>query len=130
MTQLIRFAIVGGLGTVVNLALFFCLCDMLGMAAVPVSIACFCVACSLNYVLNQKWSFASQAGKALSLSSYLKFVGASLLGLAVNLGVMLATLHFFVLPYKTIAQAAGIIGGFVFNFFASKYFVFKAKRAS
>jgi putative flippase GtrA len=56
------------------------------------------------------------------------FLLASLAGLVVNLAVMNAVLRAFVLPYKVIAQACGILAGMAINFVLTKRAVFGRKR--
>jgi dolichol-phosphate mannosyltransferase len=124
--QFIRFCVTGGLGTVTNLCIFFIFADKAGMPEIPVSIGCFLIADTQNYIINHKWSFARNTRQtALSLKKWLAFLGGSLTGLAVNIWVMTTVLTHFSLPFKFIAQACGILAGMVVNFMASKFFVFR-----
>ena len=86
--QILRFSVVGGLGTATNLVLFFFLVDVGTMAPLLGAVLCFAVAVSQNYVLNELWTFATSSGGGLSLDRYRKFVAASLLGLAINAAVL------------------------------------------
>jgi putative flippase GtrA len=127
--QFLRFAITGGLGTITNLFLFFIFADKAGLREMPVSIGCFLIAGTQNYIINHKWSFRQNMGKeALSIKKWVRFIAASLLGLVVNVVVMQGMIIHFVLPYKFIAQACGIAAGMVANFFLSKVVVFNRKR--
>jgi dolichol-phosphate mannosyltransferase len=126
--QFFKFVITGGLGSVTNLALFFILADLLSLSEIPVSIVCFMVAATQNYIINHKWSFKKEtAAKPPSLASWLKFVTGSLLGLAANIAVMEIIFLNFTLPFKFIAQACGIAAGTGINFFISKNLVFRKK---
>ncbi|GHU41544.1 hypothetical protein FACS1894190_09780 [Spirochaetia bacterium] len=128
LQQFFKFAITGGLGTITNLLIFFLCADRLGLPEIPVSIGCFIVTSVQNYVINHKWSFALSMNKTpLSVKRWLSFLCGSLLGLAVNIAVMQIIIHSFVLPYKFIAQATGIICGMILNFFVSKFVVFRKK---
>jgi putative flippase GtrA len=51
----------------------------------------------------------------------------SSLGLLANISVMRLILLNFILPWKTIAQAFGIIAGMLINFIISKLIVFRKK---
>ena len=127
--QFARFFITGGLGTITNLLIFFLLADKAGLPEIPVSVGCFVIAGTQNYAINHKWSFVNATGTSkLSVKKWLLFLGASLAGLLVNITVMEITLINFNLPYKFIAQAFGIAAGMVFNFLASKFFVFRERR--
>jgi dolichol-phosphate mannosyltransferase len=130
MDQFFKFAITGGLGTITNLAIFFICADKLSFPEVPVSLACFLIAASQNYIINHKWSFRKNtARKNLSIKKWLFFICTSLVGLGINLVALMAVLSYFNPPYKFIAQAFGIMAGTVVNFIFSKFFVFgRAKK--
>ncbi|MCL2558485.1 MAG: glycosyltransferase family 2 protein [Treponema sp.] len=124
--EFLKFAIVGALGAATNLLLFFALVDLLGLAAIPVSVGCFWVAGTQNYALNGKWTFAGASAK-LSVKKWLAFLAASLVGLGANLAVMQAMISLLNLPFKFIAQACGIVAGMALNFVFSKFLVFRKK---
>ncbi|MDR2768611.1 MAG: GtrA family protein, partial [Treponema sp.] len=95
---------------------------------IPVSIGCFLIAGTQNYIINHKWSFAGITAKSsMSIKQWGLFLCASLLGLAVNIMVMKFILIHFTFPYKFIAQACGIAAGMVINFTLSKLIVFRGK---
>ena len=123
--QLVRFGLVGGLGTATNLAFFFALVDLGGIPGLFGIAICFAVAVSQNYILNQLWTFATRGEGALAWSRYLKFVVASLLGLGVNSVVYLALVAAFDFPLKVVPQAAGIAAGTLVNFIVSRQLVFR-----
>ncbi len=123
--QLLRFSVVGGLGTVTNLVLFYFLVDVGGMAPLLGAVLCFGVAVSQNYVLNELWTFATSSGGGLSLDRYWKFVTASLFGLAINAAVLTGLLWLYPFPLAVIPQAIGIAAGMAFNFLASRQVVFR-----
>lgn len=129
LQQLLRFAAAGGLGTVTNLALFFVLVDLAGMAPLLGMVLCFGVAVTQNYALNELWTFATDSGGGLSLHRYGRFVMASLVGLAINAAVLVALLATFSFPYAVIPQAAGIASGMLFNFAVSRVFIFNRDKA-
>ena len=120
LVQLIRFGLVGGLGTLTNLALFFFLVDLFGLAALLGVVLCFAVAVSQNYALNELWTFATQGDGRLAWVRYWKFVLASLVGLAVNAVVLAVLIETFTFPLLVIPQAIGILAGMAVNFVASR----------
>ncbi|MCL2139024.1 MAG: glycosyltransferase [Treponema sp.] len=131
LRQFIKFMITGGLGTIVNLSLFFLFADILMIHAIPVSIGCFTISATQNYILNQLWSFKMQTtGRRLSVKRWGLFMASSLLGLGVNVIVMQLILLQWNLPYKFIAQACGIAAGMVSNFILSKYVVFRKRKSN
>jgi putative flippase GtrA len=134
--QFIKFCITGGLGTITNLFLFFLCADKAGLPEIPVSVGCFVIAGTQNYVINHKWSFVGNAGESrrshmpLSVRKWLLFLSASLAGLMVNIVVMKLILMNFNVPYKFTAQACGIAAGMAVNFCFSKLVVFRNKTGS
>jgi len=128
--QFIKFAVTGGLGTITNIIIFFLLADKLNLSEIPVSIFCFLIAVTQNYIINHKWSFRQNTLKEkLSFKKWSFFVTGSLLGLAVNVVVMKLMITYINLPYKFIAQAVGILTGMIINFSVSKKLVFaKGKK--
>jgi dolichol-phosphate mannosyltransferase len=128
-SQFIKFCLTGGLGTVTNLIFFFIGADKLHLPEIPVSIACFLIAGTQNYVINHKWSFAANMQKTPpSLGKWASFVGVSLFGLAGNIIVMQIIILSFNIPYKFIAQAFGILCGTVVNFCMSRFIVFRRRK--
>lgn len=127
--QLLKFFVTGGLGTITNLMIFFLCADIFNLPEIPVSVACFFAAATQNYYVNHKWSFKSRmVNEQVSVGRWLKFICASLFGLAINIGVMKTILFHFVLPYKFIAQAGGILSGMLVNFTMSRLLVFRKER--
>jgi dolichol-phosphate mannosyltransferase len=121
----VRFAAAGALGSVTNLIIFFILSDMLRFPEIPVSVLCFMIAVTQNYIINQKWSFRRTSGPELSPERWALFAAVSLAGLAVNVAVMRAVIVWFAPPRKVIAQGAGIAAGMGVNFVMSTCFVFR-----
>jgi len=128
LAEFLKFSVTGGLGTVSNLLIFFLCADLLGLNEIPVSIGCFLAAATQNYFINHFWSFRkTTASAAPSLKKWALFICASLAGLVLNLLVMKVILTFWNLPYKVIAQGAGILAGMLVNFAFSKYLIFRNK---
>jgi len=122
-----RFLIVGSLGTVTNLAIFFTAVDIAGWNPTAGSIVAFVVAVGQNYVLNHYWTFSHVVKRAsVSLRGYARFMTVACVALCVNLALLWAVILGFDPPWKVIAQAVGIAGGTAVNFVGSKHWVFKA----
>lgn len=123
-----KFAIVGFLGTLTNLTIFYVFVDIFGLWTNVFAVTSFLVAGAQNYFLHHKWTFGKiMKGERLSFIGYIKFIVTTLLGLAINLLVLNLILHFFNVPYKVIAQGCGVAFGTVFNYLGSKRFVFRKK---
>ncbi len=121
-----QFAVVGFSGTLVNLTLL----TLLVWWSVPVRLA---VAAAIlgsmlsNFVLNRRFSF-SYARSGSWWRQLLGFLAASSVGACVNYATVLATLHLWpvLMHLPQAASLVGIMAGLLFNFFISRYFVFKA----
>jgi putative flippase GtrA len=129
MSQFLKFAVTGGLGTITNLAIFFLLADLANFPEIPVSIGCFIIAGTQNYFLNHLWSFREYTEKTpVSVLKWAMFLSGSLLGLVINITVMKMIIINFELPWKFIAQACGIASGMIINFIISKFIVFRRRK--
>ncbi len=121
-----KFAIVGFLGTVTNLTVFYIFVDVFGLWANVFAVISFLVAGIQNYVLHHKWTFGKiMKDEKLSFFGYVKFIITTALGLTINLIVLNLILYFFDVPYKVIAQGFGVAFGTIFNYLGSKRFVFR-----
>ena len=131
LKQFIKFGITGGLGAITNLLIFFIMADKAGLPVIPVSIGCFVIAGTQNYIINHKWSFANitrndGTGKSvLTVKKWFIFLCSALAGLLINITVMKFILNNINVSYKFIAQACGIAAGMAVNFICSKFIVFR-----
>lgn len=113
-TALLRFAVVGALGTLVNLAVLELLHGQLGYGFTRSSAAATEVAIIGNYLGNELWTFHY---RQLSLRRLLQFNATMLVGAAVQVGS--ATLLKEFLPYllaQTLGIGIGAAVNFAFNF--------------
>ena len=127
--QFVKFFLTGGLGTITNLCIFYLLVDLLKQNPILISILCFFIAGTQNYILNHKWSFKQNVlNEPLSLKKWFLFLCGALVGYIANISVMSFMIFQFNLPLQTIAQACGIAAGMIINFIISKLFVFRKKK--
>lgn len=125
---LLRFLVVGGVGTLTNLLVFFVLVDLRKWHPTLGAILGFAVASAQNYFLNHYWTFARQVrGAPASAGGYLRFMTVSLAALGVNLLLLWTILWTFDPPWKSIAQAVGIAAATVVNYTGSRFWAFRAK---
>jgi len=124
--KFLKFGITGGLGTVTNLVLFFICADKLKISPTPVSVFCFLIAGTQNYLINHLWTFKVESrGTKPSIHLWAKFMASSLFGLAINIMVLNLLLYFFSWSYTTIPQSLGILAGMGVNFLFSNFMVFR-----
>lgn len=94
LAQLLRFAVVGGSGYVVNL-IVFAIATALGAHHLMAAVAAFLVAVSNNFVLNRRWTFRARAGdrraqalRFFAVSTAAFAVSAWILDVLVNAGML------------------------------------------
>jgi len=129
MAKFLKFTLVGGSGSVLNLGLFFLLVDRGRLDPTAGAVVCFAVAVTWNYLLNNSWTFRAQIqGERPSMGRYLRFVAVCLAGLGMNAGALNVVLALFHPVYKVFGQAAGIACGMAINYIGSNLFAFNKGR--
>jgi putative flippase GtrA len=110
-SRILRFAVVGGTGVIINTSALYVLSRWAGLPLLAASALAVELAAISNYLLNDTWTFAARSP---SFRRFVKFNTASLAGLAFNvLSVWLLTrlgLYFLV------ADLIGIAAGFAANY--------------
>lgn len=122
--RLVRFALVGGLGIPMNMALLWLFHAILGLPLVPAWICAFEPSALVNFYANQRFTYGEQdhvRGWDWPKRA-LKAQASSLSGQVVNVltFALLLRLGMHYLP----ADAAGIIAAFSVNFVLANRFVF------
>ena len=121
-----QFLIVGLLGTITNLVLFYIFVDILFYPPIIISVLTFLFASIQNYLLNHFWTFKKKIDEnPPQIANYFRFLSVSLIGLTINLLILWWYINTFDPSIKVVAQAIGIAGGTTINFLGSKYWVFK-----
>lgn len=120
--QALRFAVVGGLGAAVNMALLYLLHRWIRMPLPTASALAVELAVVHNYLLNDRWTFAVRAP---SVRRFMKFNLSMLGGLGVNVLAVWSLagigMHFL------LANGLGIGAGFAFNFAVSTAWVWRRR---
>ena len=126
--QFVKFAIVGGSGTLVNLLVFTLLIHFWGVFAAERPLAweqvasgiAFCVAVVNNFTLNRCWTFRH---KGPVVQRFGRFFTVSLLGLGLNVLVFTGLRKIGVEPH--LSQLLAILIVTPFNFLGSKLWAFR-----
>lgn len=122
-SEFVRFAVIGGSGVVVNLAVMAVFVEIFHLYYILASLIAFFAAVSNNFVLNKVITFPDKNGLKVH-HQYINFVLVSAFGLLLNLGILYSLVEFAHLWY-IYAQLIAIVMVGVVNFINSKYFVFK-----
>ena len=122
--EFLKFATVGFLGTIVNLAVMFLSVDV---ASIPVMLASpIAVEVSIihNFLLNNYWTFSKRNISTSFISRLWKFNLVSLVSLVITFLVVLFFTTYTSLWYL-LAQAIGILFGFLANYLLNHKWVFR-----
>lgn len=118
--QLFKFGLVGGVGYLINLAVFALLTGF-GVHHVIAAIGAFCIAVTNNFVMNRYWTFGPGEGPAHFQAA--RFFTVSLASLGLNIAVLelLISNH---LTGELAAQAIAVAVAMPFNFLGNKLWTF------
>ena len=122
--QLVRFGLVGGVGFIVNLAVYALFVHPLGADYHVAAVAAWVVAVLNNFVLNRHWTFDASDGRVHFQA--LRFIAVS----AVAFGFSLLLLTLLVENAgiaKVPAQALAVAASTPLNFLGNKLWSFRAQ---
>lgn len=124
--QLIQFGTVGGLGFVINLAVF-ALCERaIGLPYLLAYAVAWLVAVTNNFLLNRRWTFNEHAQSSRIHFQAIRFFVVSAIAAAVGAGLLASMVEvggFAKLPAEAIAVAAST----PLNFLGNKLWSFSPK---
>lgn len=119
--QLLKFGAVGGVGYLINLAVFALLVDGLGVHHALAAVGAFCVAVTNNFLLNRYWTFGPGEGPAHFQAA--RFLTVSVASLGLNLAVLELLISNHVVSDLP-AQAIAVAIAMPFNFLGNKLWTF------
>lgn len=131
--QIIKFSITGLLNTIIDFGILNFLVRILSWTVLPANTISFSVAVINSYFLNKYWTFRDKQPvriKQFSTFLLISLVGLGLSNLLVYLGLELFKTYTFGLSFVwhyNIAKAISALIVLVWNFLASKFWVFYAK---
>lgn len=133
--QFLRFATIGAIGVLVNLAVLFALVEWAGLWYVEAAMAAFMMAVTVNYVGNRLWTFRDGRGQGVLRTAeglkdvsvrYCQFFAISVMGLFINLAVLYMFVEMGEMWYFS-GQMLGILVATAVNFAGNRYWTFKAR---
>ncbi len=120
--QLVRFGLVGGVGFVVNVAVYTLFVHAVGIDYRLANIAAWLIAVLNNFVLNRHWTFDARGGRARSQA--LRFLLVSLVAEAFSLALLTLFVEGAGVA-KVPAQALAVAGSMPLNFLGNKLWSFR-----
>ncbi|RAP37734.1 hypothetical protein DID80_03735 [Candidatus Marinamargulisbacteria bacterium SCGC AAA071-K20] len=127
--QFIKFGLVGLCGVALDLLIVFLTTQYFKFSPELSASSGFCFAVTLNYGLHRLWTF--KRSQTPYLKGLVKFIVTCLGGLSIRLLVVTTLVDYPVygVPlHYLIVNLIGIGNAFLFNYFISKYLVFKSKK--
>lgn len=121
--QFVKFSIVGGLGTLINIAILYAFTEVFNVYYIASEIIAFIVSGLNNYILDKVWTFKEKIEDKIVLK-YFQFFSVSVISLLINLIVLYILVEYFVFWY-VFAEIVAIICAFLFNFTGNKIWTFK-----
>jgi len=122
--QLVRFGLVGGLGFVVNLAVYTLFVHSLNVDYRAASVVAWLVAVANNFVWNRHWTFDAREGVAHHQA--VRFLLVSLVTEAISLALLTVLVEVGGLS-KVPAQAVAVAAATPLSFLGNKLWSFKAR---
>ena len=123
--QLVRFGLVGGVGFVVNLAVYAVCVHGAGIDYHAANVVAWLVAVLNNFVLNRHWTFDAADGRAHAQA--VRFVLVSLVAEAISLLLLTLFVEGAGLD-KVLAQALAVACSMPVNFLGNKLWSFKREN--
>ena len=125
ISQGIRFAVVGGIGTLVNLSILYILTDIYGILYLISETFAFIAAVIHNYIWNKVFTFHEDF-KEKVVGKGVKFTIICIIALIVNLLVLFILVEYFEIFYL-LAEIGAICVAFFINFFGNRFWTFRHK---
>jgi len=131
--QIIKFSITGLLNTIIDFSALNFLVQIFAWSVIPANTVSFSLAVINSYFLNKYWTFKDK--HPVHIKQFSIFVGVSLIGLGLSnlliyTGLQIFQAYDFGLAFAwhyNIAKAVSALIVLIWNFLASKFWVFYAK---
>lgn len=123
INEFIRFTIVGGIGTIINLAILYSFTEFLNIFYIISAIIAFIVAATNNFIFNKIWTFKEEIRDKIFLK-YTQFFVVSVIALLVNIFFLYVFTEYLGI-YYLISQLIAIGISLIINFLGNKLWTFQ-----
>jgi putative flippase GtrA len=123
--QLVRFGLVGGVGFVINIAVYTLCVHGFGIDYHVAAVVAWVVAVANNFVMNRHWTFDARGERARFQA--VRFVAVSLVALGFSLLLLMLFVEAAGMP-KVAAQALAVAASMPLNFLGNKLWSFRTQR--
>lgn len=122
--QFLRFAIVGGIATLMNLGLLYFSTEFLKIYYLISAILAWILSGIFNFLLNKKWTFNENI-RDRTIMKYLKFSVVSIIALLFNISFLYLLTELFQIYYM-LSQIMALSLSLGINFLGNKFWTFKS----
>lgn len=127
LSQPIKFAIVGGSGIVVNMAILIGLQEVFEIPLMIASIVAIEVSIISNFLLNDSWTFKETSANS-RIARFISFNTVSLGGMMINIAVLSGLVSVGI--HYIIGNLIGILIAFAWNYIINKKVTWKKKETT
>lgn len=122
--QFVKFCFVGAINTILDIVFYYIFTRFFTLHFLLANMLSFLIAVSNSFFLNKSFTFKVKESKKYD---YLKFTLVSIIGLLITEIVLFASVHYLGL-LDLYGKVLAIFFTVIWNFFASKFFVFKDRH--
>jgi putative flippase GtrA len=122
--QLVRFGLVGGVGFVINIAVYTLCVHGFAIDYHVAAVVAWVVAVANNFVMNRHWTFDARGERARFQA--VRFVAVSLVALGFSLLLLMLFVEAAGMP-KVAAQALAVAASMPLNFLGNKLWSFRTQ---
>ena len=124
---LTRFAMVGGLGFLVDASVLTLLVNGLAQNHFSARGVSFTLAVTVTWLANRRWTFEPTHNRG---KEYVGYIITQIIGAVINLGIYVLLIQLIpeLAKLPVVPLACGALIAMIFNFFATRHFVFDAVR--
>jgi putative flippase GtrA len=128
LDQFIKFCVVGGIGTLLNLFILYIFAIRIGLWDIYALIIAFMVVVTFNYTLNKIWSFKNKERKPRKVAGQYALyilIGGTGMGINILSYILFRNIGFGIL----ISEFFAILVATLWNFEGARVLVFRATKA-
>ena len=127
--KFIKFCVVGGLGTLLNLFILYISVELFGIWYIYGAAFSFVIVITFNFSLNKIWTFKDKERETIAVTGqYLIYVVIGGVGMAINIAFLYLLVEYFHIQYL-LAELVAILIATLWNFQGTRFLVFKSDGA-
>jgi putative flippase GtrA len=113
--QFLRFLLVGGLCTALQYLVLVTAVEWGGVDALVASGTGFALSAALNYLLNRRYTWASQTGHRIAMRRFVLVVGSGLLLNLLGMRLLHGYLHWHYMPAQVLTTVVTLLWNFAWH---------------